>query len=123
MVRYEDSATLYRDTSGESLFKRCWRLEKGEAPLRENLSAGLLALAGWDPSQALMDPFCGSGTILIEAAWIALGVPAGIWRPFGFERLRDHNARHWRDIKDEARRSEEHTSELQSLMRISYAVL
>src|SRR3546814_20572915 len=50
-----------------------------------------------------MDPFCGSGTILIEAAWIALGVPAGIWRPFGFERLRDHNARHWRDIKDEAR--------------------
>jgi putative N6-adenine-specific DNA methylase len=99
----EDSATLYLDTSGESLFKRGWRLEKGEAPLRENLAAGLLALSGWDPSQALLDPFCGSGTILIEAAWIALGVPAGIWRPFGFERLRDHDARHWRDIKDEAR--------------------
>lgn len=99
----EDTATLYLDTSGESLFKRGWRLEKGEAPLRENLAAGLLALAGWDPSQALMDPFCGSGTILVEAAWIALGVPAGIWRPFGFERLRNHDARHWRDIKDEAR--------------------
>lgn len=99
----EDSATLYLDTSGESLFKRGWRLEKGEAPLRENLAAGLLALSGWDPAQALLDPFCGSGTILIEAAWIALGVPAGIWRPFGFERLRDHDARHWRDIKDEAR--------------------
>ncbi|MDS1140995.1 THUMP domain-containing protein [Pusillimonas sp. SM2304] len=99
----EDSATLYLDTSGESLFKRGWRLEKGEAPLRENLAAGLLALSGWDPSQALLDPFCGSGTILIEAAWIALGVPAGIWRPFGFERLRNHDARHWRDIKDEAR--------------------
>ncbi|RTZ42534.1 class I SAM-dependent RNA methyltransferase [Candidimonas sp. SYP-B2681] len=99
----EDSATLYLDTSGESLFKRGWRLAKGEAPLRENLAAGILALSGWDPAEALMDPFCGSGTILIEAAWIALGVPPGIWRPFGFERLRNHDARHWRDIKDEAR--------------------
>lgn len=99
----EHSATLYLDTTGESLFKRGWRLDKGEAPLRENLAAGLLALADWDPAAALLDPFCGSGTILIEAAWIALGVPPGIWRPFGFERLRDHNARHWRDIKDEAR--------------------
>ncbi len=99
----ENSATLYLDTSGESLFKRGWRLDKGEAPLRENLAAGLLALSGWDPASALIDPFCGSGTILIEAAWIALGVPAGIWRPFGFERLRNHDARHWRDIKDEAR--------------------
>jgi putative N6-adenine-specific DNA methylase len=99
----EDSATLYLDTSGESLFKRGWRLDKGEAPLRENLAAGLLALSGWDPSAPLMDPFCGSGTILIEAAWIALGVPAGIWRPFGFERLRNHDARHWRDLKEEAR--------------------
>jgi len=99
----ENSATLYLDTSGESLFKRGWRLEKGEAPLRENLAAGLLALADWNPSAPLMDPFCGSGTILIEAAWIALGVPPGIWRPFGFERLRDHDSRHWRDIKDDAR--------------------
>ena len=99
----EDTGTLYLDTSGESLFKRGWRLDKGSAPLRENLAAGLLALSGWDPSQPLLDPFCGSGTILIEAAWIALGVPAGIWRPFGFERLRNHDARHWRDIKDEAR--------------------
>ena len=99
----ETSATLYLDTSGESLFKRGWRLEKGEAPLRENLAAGLLALSDWDPSSALLDPFCGSGTLLIEAAWVALGVPPGIWRPFGFERLRDHDARHWRDIKEEAR--------------------
>ncbi len=99
----EDSATLYLDTTGESLFKRGWRLDKGEAPIRENLAAGLLALADWDPSEALLDPFCGSGTILIEAAWIALGVPAGIWRPFGFERLRNHDARHWRDLKEDAR--------------------
>ncbi|HEY0294616.1 MAG TPA: THUMP domain-containing protein, partial [Bordetella sp.] len=87
-------ATLYLDTSGESLFKRGWRLDKGEAPLRENLAAGLLALAGWDPTAPLLDPFCGSGTILIEAAWIALGVPAGISRPFGFERLRGFDYRH-----------------------------
>ncbi|MDX3893627.1 MAG: THUMP domain-containing protein [Pusillimonas sp.] len=99
----EDTATLYLDTTGESLFKRGWRLDKGEAPIRENLAAGLLALADWDPGQALLDPFCGSGTILIEAAWIALGVPPGIWRPFGFERLRNHDARHWRDLKDDAR--------------------
>ncbi|MEO6959181.1 MAG: THUMP domain-containing protein [Burkholderiaceae bacterium] len=98
----EDSATLYLDTSGESLFKRGWRLDKGTAPIRENLAAGLLALSNWDPSQALLDPFCGSGTILIEAAWIALGVPPGIWRPFSFERLRHHDSRHWQDLKDDA---------------------
>ncbi|WP_370539532.1 class I SAM-dependent RNA methyltransferase [Achromobacter sp. UMC46] len=97
------TATLYLDTSGESLFKRGWRLDKGEAPLRENLAAGMLALAGWDPAAPLLDPFCGSGTILIEAAWIALGVPPGISRPFGFERLRDHDAYRWRDLKDDAR--------------------
>ena len=98
----KDTATLYLDTSGESLFKRGWRLDKGEAPLRENLAAGMLALSGWDPNGALLDPFCGSGTILIEAAWIALGVPPGMIRPFGFERLRDHQARRWADLKEEA---------------------
>lgn len=98
-----DTATLYLDTSGESLFKRGWRFDKGDAPLRENLAAGILALSGWDPAAALIDPFCGSGTILIEAAWIALGVPPGITRPFGFERLRDHQPRRWEDLKEEAR--------------------
>ena len=99
----ETSATFYLDTSGESLFKRGWRHDKGDAPLRENLAAGLLALSGWDPTKPLIDPFCGSGTILIEAAWMALGAPPGIWRPFNFERLRCHDQRLWRDIKDEAR--------------------
>ncbi|MDN3987161.1 THUMP domain-containing class I SAM-dependent RNA methyltransferase [Zwartia vadi] len=99
----QDTATMYLDTSGESLFKRGWRLDKGDAPLRENLAAGLLALSGWDPQAALLDPFCGSGTILIEAAWIALGVPPGINRPFGFERLRDHESRPWEDLKEDAR--------------------
>ncbi len=99
----ETSATLYLDTSGESLFKRGWRLDKGEAPLRENLAAGLLALSGWTADVPLIDPFCGSGTILIEAALKALNVPPGISRPFGFERLRDHPERRWRDLKDDAR--------------------
>lgn len=50
-----------------------------------------------------MDPFCGSGTILIEAAWIALGVPPGIWRPFAFERLRNHDEEQWHKLKEDAR--------------------
>lgn len=98
----ETTATMYLDTSGESLFKRGWRFDKGEAPLRENLAAGLLALAGWQPHLPLLDPFCGSGTILIEAAWIALDIPPGINRPFGFERLRHHHMSAWQDIRKEA---------------------
>lgn len=101
----QDSATLYLDSTGEALFKRGWRLDKGAAPLRENLAAGMLALSGWDPTTPLMDPFCGSGTILIEAAWIALGIPPGIARPFGFERLRDHDRNLWLDLKNDARAS------------------
>lgn len=99
----EHTATLYLDTSGESLFKRGWRHDKGQAPLRENLAAGLLALSGWQPGQPLIDPFCGSGTILIEAAWIALNAPPGLSRPFHFERLRNHNPRVWRSLKEKAR--------------------
>ncbi len=99
----ETTATLYLDTSGESLFKRGWRLDKGEAPIRENLAAGMLALSGWQPGHALLDPFCGSGTILIEAAWKALGLPPGIMRPFAFERLRHHNRQAWYAYKDQIR--------------------
>ena len=99
----EHTATLYLDSSGEALFKRGWRFDKGEAPLRENLAAGLLALSGWQGDTPLMDPFCGSGTILIEAAYIALGVPPGMSRPFAFERLRNHDERLWRALKDDAR--------------------
>ena len=98
----DTTATLYLDTSGESLFKRGWRFDKGEAPIRENLAAGLLALAGWQPETPLLDPFCGSGTILIEAAWMALNIPPGINRPFGFERLRHHHMSAWQDIRKEA---------------------
>ncbi len=72
--------SVYLDTSGESLFKRGWRDEKGAAPLKENLAAGILALTGWEPSKPLFDPMCGSGTFLIEAAQIALHIPPGAIR-------------------------------------------
>ncbi len=87
----ERDATLYIDTSGESLFKRGWREDTGDAPLKETLAASLLAVAGWNGSRdgggALHDPVCGSGTIAIEAAQIACGIAPGIGRPFAFERL------------------------------------
>ncbi|MEO7761238.1 MAG: THUMP domain-containing protein [Casimicrobiaceae bacterium] len=82
-----DTCTFYLDTSGEALFKRGYRRDALAAPLRENLAAGMLALAAWAPGQALLDPFCGSGTILIEAAMIACDIAPGLRREFGFERL------------------------------------
>ena len=69
--------TIYLDTSGEALFKRGWRDEKGDAPLKENLAAGILSITGWQPGQTLFDPMCGSGTFLIEAAQMALAIPPG----------------------------------------------
>lgn len=94
---------LYLDLSGEALFKRGWRADKGEAPLKENLAAGLLALAGWTPETPLLDPFCGSGTIGIEAASIATRQAPGIARRFAFERLRGFDAAGWRALQAEAR--------------------
>ena len=72
--------TIYLDTSGEALFKRGWRDEKGDAPLKENLAAGILSITGWKPSQTLFDPMCGSGTFLIEAAQTVLAIPPGAIR-------------------------------------------
>ncbi len=91
--------TLYLDTSGESLFKRGWRLDKGAAPLRENLAAGILRLTGWTPGTPLYDPMCGSGTFLAEAAQMALQLAPGAHRPFGFENLTLFNAVAWRTLK------------------------
>jgi len=90
-----DRLTLYIDTSGEPLFKRGYRTETGEAPLRENLAAGLVRLSGWTPSEALLDPMCGSGTILIEAALIALNIAPGSRRSFAFEKLKNFDRREW----------------------------
>ncbi|HEY4065382.1 MAG TPA: THUMP domain-containing protein [Burkholderiaceae bacterium] len=87
----EFDATIYVDSSGESLFKRGWREDKGDAPLKETLAAAMLAAAGWRGSAqaggALHDPCCGSGTIAIEAAQIACGIAPGLKRRFAFERL------------------------------------
>ena len=97
------TVTLYVDLSGEALFKRGWRADKGEAPLKENLAAGLLALAGWTPPTPLADLFCGSGTIVIEAASIAAKRAPGLNRRFAFERLKGFDSNAWRRLKDTAR--------------------
>jgi putative N6-adenine-specific DNA methylase len=91
--------TLYLDTSGEALFKRGWRLETGDAPLRENLAAGLLRVSGWKPGMVLFDPMCGSGTILAEAAQIVAGIPPGARRDFAFEKFLAFVPDEWRAIK------------------------
>ncbi|NVK29925.1 MAG: class I SAM-dependent RNA methyltransferase [Gammaproteobacteria bacterium] len=80
-------ARIMLDTSGEPLFKRGWRGGTGEAPLRENLAAGLLLLAGYDGSTPFFDPMCGSGTLLVEAADIAANLPPGRYRQFAYKRL------------------------------------
>jgi putative N6-adenine-specific DNA methylase len=90
--------TLYLDTTGEPLFKRGRRLATGEAPLRENLAAGILRLAGWVPGTPLLDPMCGSGTILLEAAHMALEIAPGLGRHFAFEKFRNFDARRWREL-------------------------
>ncbi|SDQ89293.1 THUMP domain-containing class I SAM-dependent RNA methyltransferase [Paraburkholderia tuberum] len=94
--------TLYLDTSGDPLFKRGWRLDKGAAPLRENLAAGILRLTGWQAGTPLYDPMCGSGTFLAEAAQVALNIAPGVERRFGFEKLKQFDARSWQALKGAA---------------------
>jgi len=94
--------TLYLDTSGEPLFKRGARAAQGEAPIKENLAAGILRLAEWQPGTTLLDPMCGGGTFLVEAAQIALDIAPGIARGFGFERLKDFDAALWQRLRAEA---------------------
>ena len=97
-----DSATLYIDTSGEPLFKRGWREDKGEAPLKETLAAAMIAASGWDGATPLYDPCCGSGTIAIEAAQIACNIAPGSLRRFGFEKLLPHQPHVWAALKQDA---------------------
>ena len=98
----ERDIQIFIDTSGEALFKRGYRQDTGEAPMRENLAAGLLLLAGYDGSQPFQDPFCGSGTIVIEAAWIATRRAPGLMRRFGFEKLKNFDAALWKKLQHEA---------------------
>jgi len=93
---------LYVDTSGDALFKRGVRQYTNIAPLRENLAAGILLLAGWKPGTPLLDPMCGSGTFLIEAAQMSLNIAPGISRHFAFEKLKNFDAGAWQTIRSEA---------------------
>ncbi len=101
-----DSCSLYIDTSGEPLFKRGWRADKGDAPLKETLAAAMIAASGWldgeGDLQPLYDPCCGSGTILIEAAQMACNLPAGGQRHFAFEKFIPFQKAVWDTIKKEA---------------------
>jgi 23S rRNA G2445 N2-methylase RlmL len=100
----KDRCTLSADTSGDSLHKRGWRKFQGRAPLAETLAAALVLESGWDRRSPLLDPFCGSGTILVEAALLAANVPPGSFRPrFGFERWLGHDAAQWRAMVEHAR--------------------
>jgi putative N6-adenine-specific DNA methylase len=92
-------ATLYLDTSGEPLFKRGWRHGVADAPLRENLAAGIVMLTGWKPDEPLLDPMCGGGTLLIEAAAMARGRAPGARRRFGFEKLSIFDPGAWEAVK------------------------
>jgi len=97
------TVTLYLDTSGEALFKRGLRTAVTEAPVRENLAAGILRLVDWNARQPLLDPMCGSGTFLLEAALIARNIPPGLGRRFAFEKLSNFNIREWRALCENAR--------------------
>ncbi len=100
-----DSATVYLDTSGEPLWARGHKIAKVAAPVKENLAAGILRLIGWRPGIPLLDPMCGSGTFLLEAAQAALGDAPGLSREaeeFGFCRLRNFDAELWTRLRREA---------------------
>jgi putative N6-adenine-specific DNA methylase len=93
---------FYLDTSGNALYQRGNRGASIEAPLRENLAAGILKLSGWQPGQALLDPMCGSGTFLLEAAMVALNIAPGHKRAFGFEKLNTFEPNIWHQLKSQA---------------------
>ncbi len=93
---------LYLDTSGDALFKRGVRQHTNIAPLRENLAAGILRMTGWQPGTPLLDPMCGSGTFLIEAAQISLNIQPGIARGFAFEKLKNFDAAKWQAMRAQA---------------------
>lgn len=94
---------LYLDTSGQPLYQRGLRRASIEAPLRENLAAGILKLSGWQVGTPLLDPMCGSGTFLLEAAMMSLDIAPGSGRNFGFERLKNFNHGAWQSLLNQAK--------------------
>ena len=97
-----DQYQLYLDTSGAPLYQRGFRDVSVIAPLRENLAAGIIMLSGWIPGTPFLDPMCGSGTFLIEAAMIAVNQPPGMKRTFGFQKLTSFDEGLWKKIETEA---------------------
>jgi len=91
------------DTTGDSLFMRGYRLEAGEAPMKENLAAGLLWMSEWDRQSTIIDPMCGSGTILIEAALMAMKLaPGSLRKKFGFMKLKNYDKAAWERVVEES---------------------
>lgn len=82
----KNKVTVMLDTTGESLFKRGYRVEKGNAPIKENMAAAIIKLSNWYPDKPLIDPTCGSGTFCIEAAMIGMNIAPGFNRSFAFEK-------------------------------------
>lgn len=97
-----DQYQVYIDTSGAALYQRGLRRSSVEAPLRENLAAGILKLTNWQPGTPLLDPMCGSGTFLLEAAMMVLDIAPGSKRSFGFEKLNNFEEPAWRAMKQQA---------------------
>ena len=98
----EDQYQLYLDTSGAPLYQRGFRDVSVIAPLRENLAAGIIMLSSWVPGTPFLDPMCGSGTFLIEAAMMAVNQPPGLKRTFGFQKLTSFDEGLWKKIETEA---------------------
>lgn len=96
-----DQYQLYLDTSGAPLYQRGFRDVSVIAPLRENLAAGIIMLSGWIPGTPFLDPMCGSGTFLIEAAMMAVNQPPGMKRTFGFQKLTNYDESLWKKIESE----------------------
>ncbi|AHF11111.1 MULTISPECIES: class I SAM-dependent RNA methyltransferase [Dehalobacter] len=98
----KDTVTLTIDTSGKGLNKRGYRQMAGEAPLKETLAAAMAYLSYWNPDRVLLDPFCGTGTIPIEAAFIGQNRAPGLARAFSAERWTNIAEKHWRKAREEA---------------------
>jgi putative N6-adenine-specific DNA methylase len=108
-----DECTLYIDTSGAPLYQRGLRQKTVEAPLKENVAAGILRLSGWQPGTPLLDPMCGSGTFLVEAAQMALDIAPGAGRDFGFQRLKNFQLKAWKELLDAAMDAEKPAADAQ----------
>jgi putative N6-adenine-specific DNA methylase len=100
---HRDQCTISMDTSGDLLHRRGYRQETAKAPLRETLAAALLMASGWEARGPLLAPLCGSGTVAIEAAWLARGRAPGLDRSFAFMRWPDFDEASWHAIQAEAR--------------------